>query len=1059
MNPIPLLPKAKIQDWPPQSEVGVHSIGEQDYQRNLCEDYYEASDFGTPSPLAQPMAFAERLRQYLLESQAGEGSEPSPAFTTWSLLIQGIYLGVVTLRDVNLDDLKDLGQIVKHELPERFALQFLVFQERVIGLTYPDVGFVASARYDDETETLLRREVNAKDVEKAADYFVGWVHTFDDKDQGSASFYPLLYRVAEAWRPAASPELPRTPGDLFGQGPTLWLDTSLSPSVGKPQIPLYVGTPIICDHCDHEIGTEGLLEVRRPEDCRCPNCQRQQDWLAEYIEWIRFNEQRECYLIYAFESSPLRRPPYEKYVEYEKDGVVIRTGRFALKVYGLILSEDSLKCTRLLFFRDGDKLTEPHLPVRGEYYGMVQLAPGRRPHRDRMSGDYLVALEVEGWDEIIQLRYQPREIEEEEALLLTWPNFNLPGWNLYYLLIETTPQMLAAGMKVRTLDPRSAPRLLDTTRARLEDAFQALEVVFARDGKIEGQAGIFESHRYEVARGESPLTVSLDFGTSSSSLWYKLGDGEATVLRFRDFTETMIPNHVLSERALELSHWLPTYRLNDSKTAEAFYRAQLDSDASVELDAEEIVAKVDYFIPSELIAKPPISEGVLDHPLSGFRICHTYSSRPEGEVIYELKTLDVRGHPEGRYTYHQAVTRYLEFFLGLALATVVRTEERAGHLKVRASFPRAFSSEKVQAFLQCLNVALKRIQDLTGFTTNQIRYIDEARAAALSLQVPHGYSLVMDMGGGTTDIGIFEWEDGELKSHYVDSLLYGANAFLRLLASEDEADLFPKPTEPRHSRLTWLLREIRLRGFDTVVRTQYRGNSHSKDVMLDLLLRFYTPIAYFVARLFEALSRHNGNQGDPRHAEVTYYLVGNGWTLGDAIPAQDSSYAKGHQEVLRYLLERQGFTRLTPAQAPSFDGTAGGWPGPKAAVGYGAIVAPEKLLYRSLEEINSDVNGTRSIAGFDINFTDGRNGQLPMPWHQTIPHRIDKPHYRPLLADVKLPEEWEFIRFRKGAEVETLEQVCAGDIQNIERPVVTRSFLTRFLEHIYISQLPRARRI
>lgn len=1061
MSLLPLLPKPKVQDWPAQAEIGLHGVSDVDYQRNLCENYYDASDFGTPSPLAHAIVYANRLEQHLLDLQ---GKAPTFRFTKvfdlWSLFFKGLYLGVLGIREVNLAELRELGRIVLAELPKGSAFRFLIFRDSVVGFTYPGVGFAPSVRLSEATVAALREAVQAKDVEKASEYFAGWVHTFDDKDHGNIPFYSLLYRLAESWCPEAPATLPRDPARLFGAGPTLWLSEAALPSeVKTPRLPLYIGTPIVCDHCGYEIGEQvGTVVIAHPDECRCPKCQTRQDWLKDYSEWIRFNEKQGRYLIYAFEGSPIRRPPLSKYIEYHNDGIVVRTGKFALKVMGLILTEEALKCNRLLFFKDEDTIREPDLPIRGEYYGLVTLARNRRPVRERISGDYVVPLEVEDWPDIINLRYAAKEIQEEEALLLSWPNFNIPGWNVHFYLLDSTPLMNKAGLALRALASQKEPHLLAATRGQLNEPCEAYEIVFANGKKIEAQAGIFKTSRATIQKGVAPLTISLDFGTSSSSVWYKLAEGDPKVLRFRDFTETLIPNRVLSDSCLKFSYWLPTYRLDDTSTAEAFYKAQLDTPDGMQLKPESIIEKLDYFIPSELLVTPPVSADQLSRPLDGFRICHSYADRPHGEVIYELKTLDVNGNLEGRFTYEQGVTRYLELFLILALASIVNSEASTGYLKVRASFPRAFSSEKLRSYLTCLDMVLKTIERLTGFTTNTQHYIDESRAAAISIRMPKGLTLVMDMGGGTTDLGLFEVKESRLDPIFVESLLYGGNAFLRLLTNPEEADLFPKPTESFENRLLWLFREIRLRGFDTVVRTQYRGNSHSRDVMLDLLLRFYSPITYCVRRLFEAIPIHRKESKDYRKEPVTCYLVGNGWSLGDAM-RRDASYPDGHVGVIRYLLEKkEGFTNVTIAQRPQSDKIKP-WPGPKAAIGHGTIEAEERDLYRNIEQAVGDRNGTISIAGFDFHFTDGSGPDQPIEWHETVPRPMDRPHLRPVLSGIGLPADWGFIKFDHGAEVQDLEKVCTADILGAERPTVTRSALTRFIEKIYLSQLPRSRRI
>jgi len=1051
----PLLPQS--DNWPQQATAGLHSITDQDYQRNLSENYFEASDYGIPSPLAQARVFAYRLEQYLLDLEGDEESDFEDAFDLWRLLLQGLYLGVITPREVELDKLRELGKIVQADLPEEFPFRFLVFGDDVVGITFPRIGLAPSVRLAGETLQKLEEAVEAKASESAAEYLAGWVHTFDDEDQGDLPFYRLLYQVAEVWAPDAPEQLPYEPEVLFEPGPKLWLgDGELSELVAQPQVPLFQGTPVICDHCGHEIGREtGYLEVRTPEECRCPECQTEHDWLADHSGWIRYDEEKGCFLIYALPGSPALEPPLAKSVEFQNDGVLIHDGSLALKVLGLVFTEEALKCRRLTFFKDGERIYEPHLPVPGVYFGLVSIDKGKRPVRDRRTGDYIVRLRVHGWEEPVTLHYRSKEIHTEEALLLTWPNFNRPDWNVYYYLLDSTPQMFKAGIKLRALSRREQPVLLKKSRGQETRPFEAFEVVFAPDGEeVEEEGGIFETARVDQRRGEAPITLALDFGTSATSLWYRVGDGDNKVLRFKDFTETLIRNRQLSHKTLNLSYWLPTYRLDNPETAARFYQEQLDDDTGMPENPEQIVAKLDHFLPSELILSSP--EGLQD-PLAGFRVCHAYAANPHGEVLYEIKTQPVEGDPEGRFSYEQAVTRYLEMFLVQALATIINDEPRAGHVKLRVSFPRAFSSTKVERYLQCVHRVTERIQELTGFSTNSRHYLDEARAAALSIKVPEGFSLVMDMGGGTTDLGLFEWRDDTLQPVFVDSLLYGGNSFLRILAGKSEADLFPKPTEPLNHdhRLLWLFREIRLRGFDTVVNTQYRANQNARKAMLDLLLRFYSPLAHFVSRLFQALTLQRESEEDLRRSPVAYYLVGNGWSLADALPSPDSAGHPGRLEIFRHLLSKEGFTDLIPVRNPSVDG----WPGPKGAVGYGVLSAEERLLYRSVQAAAEDLNGVQSISGFDFHLTDGAKQRTNVDWHQEIPLPVEKRELRPVLSEIELPEAWrDFIRFEKGGTVHELEQVCAQDIAGVDHPRLTRSPLARFLEHVYREQLPEARR-
>lgn len=1058
----PLLPQSKGQGWPQKTTIGVHAVMDADYQRNLCEDYYDASPYGTPSPLAYPIVFAAQLAQYLSDAQtnspASSRARFAESFALWCQLVKGLYLGCVTLRSVDMPALRDLGRVIAAELPAGFSLKFLVFNQRVIGMTYPGIGLVPGARLDQTTLRALRQEIEEHDIEKASEYFGAWARSFVDYDCGSLRFYPLLLRLADAWSPDRSAKLPLAPERLFDLDQGLWLtkEGELQSAIAQPALPRYRGTPIVCEHCGNEISYDaGVVELNQPSDCRCGSCQRAFPWLEPYASWLRFDEERATFLINAFDGSPVHEEPYRRYVTVRPDGVDIRTGRALLRVRGMVLAEAMLKCTRLTFFTDGERVREPDLPFRGEYYGLAKLARGRPPRLDRTTGDYVVHLDVPAWNTSVVLRYAGREIQHEEALLLSWPDFEAPNWNAYYYALDALAPMNMAGIRLRVLARNGTPRLLDSSRGQLTKPCEAFEIVFAPDGVVQGHAGIFCTRRDTLTRGSVvPVTFALDYGTSASSAWYKVGDDSPKALRFSDLTETLIPNRALSDTALQLSSWLPTYRLDDPDTALRNHSGQLDHQGYLP-EASSLIAKLNHFIPAELIVASPVSAQTLAAPLAGYRICHVYADRPSGEVLYELKTLGLDGDPQGRFNYELIVQRYLETFLVLSLATILKHEPQAGYLQVRATLPLAFSDAKRRAYEKCLGQVLSAITALTGFTANTLEYLDESRAAAYSAAVPPGLTLVIDMGGGTTDIGVFEQKDGIFEPIYVESLLYGANAFLRMLADRAAGDLFPKPTEPHDRRMLWLLREIRLRGFDALVTTHYHANPRARAAMLDLLQRFYAPVARFVCRLFEALAVHRNEERDYRRDNVAFYLVGNGWALADAIEAPGGG-ARGHLAVMKRLLESEGFTNLIPV-APAFDADA--WPGPKSAVGYGAVKADRRVFITHARD-DGDGRGVRSIAGFDFAYADGRSSPPSnVKWHQRVPYGIPHAHLMPILDSIDIPREWGFIRYAKGSEVLQLQEVCRKDIHGSESPVVTRSTLARFIENIYLNQLVTTQRV
>ena len=1056
---MPLLPRTKGQEWPAQTTPGLHTIPDVDYQRNLCESYYEVSDYGTPSPLAYPRVFGERLETYLRDLR-DELPRPrfAEVFTHWSLLIQGLFFDLIAVEPIANDALGDLGQVLAAELPDDYRVGLLRFDGEAIGLTDPRVGAVLGARVGGETLDRLRTRLNEEaETLQAQSYFAGWTRRHI-LDHGLRHLFDgLLDRLGR--RVAGREPQALTDDDLkvLDSGTTLILGDGHGESLAV-ELPRYTGTPVICGNCHHEIGKDlgkDLYEVREPEDCCCKECLAPQDWLDPHTEWLRFDPERGEYLIYALTGSPIHDEDYPFPVELQSDGVEIVNGQLRLKVVGTVISEARLRCNRLTFFVDGDRdPVRPTLPVRGDYFGLVDPAVDRAQRTS--DGTFIVPLRVKGWEEQIYLRYEKEEIQEqEEALLLVWPRFRLAGWGVYFFLFEVQPRLREAGITLRLLRRGEPPEALThgKTRGMVEAPFDAFEVVFAREGSEMEYAGIFEPSWIPAERGEALATLAVDFGTSATTVWYRIGEKDPQPLRFADYTATVIGNRHFSDRMLDKSFWLPSYRIDDRRTALGFYNREL-GDGAASVSGDEVVAKMNYFVPAELVVRTPAGRHKgLGEPIYEFGICHPYGARVDAEVLYELKSLPPEGESDGRFSFVELVSRYLELVLLGALASIVQQEQRVGVLKIRTAFPRAFSGEKLGMYVKAFEQARDWIAERTGFRTSELLLLDESRAAAQAMPAPGEMVLVMDLGGGTSDIGIFEYQEGVLEPLLIDSLQYGGNDFLRLLVKEEH--LFPKPSEREENRLLWLFREIRLRGFGEVVRTHYTADKTARDQAIKLLLRFFEPLAYFVHRLFEALPELYP-QKDLAGRPVTVYLVGNGWSLAEAIPVADSSLGSEYRAILQGVLEEQGLTNLTVPGKPRPSAAELDWPGPKAAVAYGALMARVDDLWRSTEEAGANGNGVRSIVGFDIAIDDGSNNKTQVAWSAPIPLPVPSDLCKPLLGNIELPAAWKrFITFEKGDQVIHLQRVCAEDIPKNGRKELTRSVLTRFIEKVYLDQLAK----
>jgi len=1028
----------------------LYSISDVDYQRNLCESYFEASDFGTPSPLAYPMVVADRLEHFHKESSSGV-SKPrfEGVFDQWGLIIQGLYFDLLEVRSLVLKKVGGLGQLLAQEAGEEAELSLLVFDNEVIGLTDSRVVVVPGVRVSWETFHRLREAVEEKTTQGAKEIFARWARKKAGEQPSLAT--GLLSLLGRRWSGAEREPLEGGQESLFDPGLSVPVGDQPGDELSPLQLVVYRGTPISCSHCGYEISREAAASaapypVMTPADCRCPECLTPQGWLEDHGEWIRYDDDLNRFLIYAVAGSPCLRKDYPVELEFQEDGVILRTGRFAMKVMGQVISEERLKCDRLTFFLDGEREIRPDLPVRGEFFDLVE--ESSRQTALMGYGKYQCSLRLRGWKDEVKLSYEAEEIHREEALVLIWPDFVLESWSTYFYLVDAGEPMRKAGLGVSLLRKGRKPEVRDGDRGRVNEAFDGLEMVFRGDGsKKPEHAGIYRPGLRPLDRGERPVTLALDFGTSGTALWYRVGDDDPQPLLFEDLTKTVISHEGLAGKILSESRWLPTYQPKGSMGETSEEDSMGSENGAIAEGADGDL--VNWFLPSELVMSHERSSQQNWVPIRDFRLLHPRATEPAGEVLFDIKSEAPHGTKDGQYRFSDLVTNYLETVLLLALGSVLKALPHTGYFKLRFSFPRAFSSEKLEIFVKALEATLERVRKATGLSCNEHSFLDEAQAAANAVQARGHASLVLDMGGGTTDVCLFDWKKGVLKPVFQDSLQYGGSDFLRLLVTHRH--LFPNPSLAGEKPLLWLIREVRLHGFGAVVRNHYTAEQQAKLQTAKLLIRFFTPIVYFVRRLFDSLEE--GELADLAKRPLSVYLMGNGWSLAEGIAAVDKSRGGTYDQVLQRLLTDQRFENVSVLTKPD---RVEGWTGPKAAVAYGALKASPKVLMKSTRDANGR-GGIRSIVGFDLEIDDGSRNTQEVPWHTPIPLPLDGSDCSPLLSGIELPEEWaEYVDFSKPEVVRRLEEICSQDVEKVGDYRLKRSPLTRFIETIYKDSLGKS---
>jgi hypothetical protein len=508
-------------------------------------------------------------------------------------------------------------------------------------------------------------------------------------------------------------------------------------------------------------------------------------------------------------------------------------------------------CERIIRFSNGKM---PDWPIRSEYLDSIE--------KVSKEGDrYLITLN--GWS--APITWTPREvIEVDRASILLWPNFQAAGWNVNYAFFYPSEVLKGLHPSVKLLNVREGRKgkvvreEASGEKAASKTDYPITHVEIFCDGQA---AGLFADGRPQLNPSLAASGISLDFGTSNTSLSIRVGD-EDQLFELQDMTVDILGmDYYLQSRdeagieAFKRSFWFPTYFPGRMVTT-------LPSDLIF------VTEEIRLGGPSSL--REPFKDFTIPHPLyerNGAEKCIISNFKWEEHGVF-------RGHRE------DLVKAYLKLVMHMAFATL-RKNKNAGAVTLQATYPLAFDEVKYNAYKNWLSAMMAELRKETGvdvrleFTNlarKEVELVTESEAgSALFSPPPHIAKFMVDIGGGTTDIALVK--DGEILAK--DSIRYAGNLYIEFLAKnlfmpgliEDdngENGVTEMELERRKIKLQRVVRSEGIGGLFAL----YAKHNAKRTIAEDTLHRFFGGLFEYLHCLLKARGLRD---------DVNLYPIGNGW--------------------------------------------------------------------------------------------------------------------------------------------------------------------------------------
>lgn len=737
----------------------------------------------------------------------------------------------------------------------------------------------------------------------------------------------------------------------------------------------------------------GRIRLRRSSLLHCPLCGASCG--PPQARGVFWSESQKRY--YCWRESTEQYPNDAGYVP-----VNIRYGCLTVTVEAQLLSLENCLYPRLAIFkRNRDDRDPPHFtPLRPEYElfiercELISYSQNHRAYRVR-SRDGFESTHTVGAVEIL-------ETERSGAALYIWPNFLCPGWKRYYVAFFS-PETPSGSGRIEYVIGSTEQLAPGELYAAVDFVPESVVIKWTADGRE-------YFARYRTQEGSAPhlltqddlgqfgtvenLTVGYDFGTTNSSAaaFYTDGQGNQEVaLHIHDRTLRLLDGKVADPE----NTWLP----QPTPGSEPF--------AS---------------IPSQLyFQRGCYWNWINDHCQPPLDFTIPYHQRLPGEtndrVASEFKWRTRLRHPQAAETLRRL---YFNLSLQLFLAELVgQYRIQPGELRLVSPHPLAFEDEDILLHQSTLRHIQPLLEAATGFRIVLGERLDESHAAeACGETIPEAaVTIYMDVGGGTTDLGVSAGAGRQRQVVAVDSIEFGGedlNRAVEPLAGVTAAEL--RATIRRNGSRTYQ---------DPAI---FQGNEQHVGLVRQAIERYRRGVIEIAARFVAAAAQ----AGEGELPAIGLMMLGNGWKT---LYPDSADHAAIAENVRRQVERRLDDYRRCSVLSRQFSLLCRYPPDPKGVVAKGAakrialpfdqvqaqtqtfllenveiLVNNQLRRFRWTDFTRQDLNGVPQSVwvvesdGFNFDLPDGE--QLDecvrgtMLWRSPFSLRITK-HYRKRLIEAR----------------------------------------------------------
>jgi hypothetical protein len=565
--------------------------------------------------------------------------------------------------------------------------------------------------------------------------------------------------------------------------------------------------------------------------------------------------------------------------------VTQRFGALEVSVTGKTLYPYDICYQKVVVFQSGPDTVFPHHVVKPEYHHYLNPSADISGSLDQNKVRYALSLKGQ-FTATVQL---PALVSKAETNLETgrstktsalnvWPDFERAGWNNYFFYFASTdPNVNLEAVHVIGTERRE---VLEGRTARGEVNFVPKLVEL----RVKDMAGVeyWSCYRVDLKEDitrqvsrpdvEAPI-LSVDFGTSNTCFAKSVASTEnVEVIHFQDRTLKIVKGFSVEDSLNQ--PWFPEIQNN------ANLPTQLPSELSFYKETGRVAAEVQSLQPIVHYTIPPFTRYRDDEEKMILGKLKWKNALPTelSESVYELQYL------------------YLSLAMRLALAELASDSrcQRLDRVDLIATCPLAFDEHQKKGFRDTIARVQHTIKSQVSIDLILQKTYDESHAGEAGSGQIQGTkeTIYIDVGGGTTDIGYFRFENndesetgqapaGERETPvYLDSFQYAGDDVWSALA---DSEISPwKPTK--------LARETRAKGATAIFQdpqfSAFKGQGNNAHKGKNAISNFVDGLIEYTTRMIAARTRARAENEEPGD-ELGLYLLGNGWRFLEVLNEMD----------------------------------------------------------------------------------------------------------------------------------------------------------------------------